>query len=60
MPLFQTQLIIGAALAEGGAFFGTIAYMIEHQYLALGRGRRPPGRADLPFPDRRPGQRLAR
>lgn len=36
LPLFQTQLIIGAALAEGGAFFATIAYMLEHQYLALG------------------------
>ena len=36
LPLFQTQLIIGAALAEGGAFFATIAYMLEHQYLVLG------------------------
>jgi hypothetical protein len=36
LPLFQTQLIIGCALAEGGAFFAGIAYMLEHQYLALG------------------------
>lgn len=36
LPLFQTQLIIGAALAEGGAFFATIAYMLEHHRLALG------------------------
>jgi hypothetical protein len=36
LPLFQTQLIIGAALVEGGAFFATVAYTIEHQYLALG------------------------
>lgn len=35
LPLFQTQLIIAAALAEGGAFFATIAYMLEHHYLAL-------------------------
>lgn len=36
LPLFQTQLIVGAALLEGGAFFAGIAYMLEHQYLALG------------------------
>jgi hypothetical protein len=36
LPLYQTQLIVGAALVEGGAFFATIAYMLEHQYLALG------------------------
>lgn len=33
--LFQTQLIIGAALLEGGAFFAAIAYMLERSPLAL-------------------------
>lgn len=36
LPLFQTQLIVASALCEGGAFFATIAYMLEHQYLSLG------------------------
>jgi len=36
LPLFQTQLIIGSALAEGAAFFAGIAFMVEHHYLALG------------------------
>ncbi|MDR3622493.1 MAG: hypothetical protein P4L85_24290 [Paludisphaera borealis] len=36
MPLFQTQLIIGSALAEGPAFFASLAFMMEHHYLALG------------------------
>jgi hypothetical protein len=36
LPLFTTQLVIGAALAEGAAFFAGLAFMIEHHYLALG------------------------
>jgi di/tricarboxylate transporter len=32
---YQTQLIIGAALLEGGAFFAAIAYMLERSPLAL-------------------------
>ena len=35
LPIYQTQLIIGAALLEGGAFFATIAYMLERKPLAL-------------------------
>ncbi len=34
-PLYQTQLIIGAAVLEGGAFFAAIAYMMERNPLAL-------------------------
>jgi hypothetical protein len=36
LPLFQTQLTIGAAMAEGAAFFAGISFMLEHHYLALG------------------------
>ncbi len=32
---YQTQLIIGAALLEGGAFFAAIAYMLARNPLAL-------------------------
>jgi len=35
VPLYQTQLIIGAAILEGGAFFTAIAYMLERNPLAL-------------------------
>jgi hypothetical protein len=35
LPIYQTQLIIGAALLEGGAFFAAIAYMLERSPLAL-------------------------
>jgi hypothetical protein len=35
LPVYQTQLIIGAALLEGGAFFAAIAYMLERSPLAL-------------------------
>lgn len=35
LPIYQTQLIIGAALLEGGAFFATIAYMLERKPIAL-------------------------
>ncbi|WP_165229305.1 hypothetical protein [Aquisphaera insulae] len=34
--LYQTQLIVGAALLEGAAFFACIAYMFERQPIALG------------------------
>jgi hypothetical protein len=34
--LFQMRTIIGCALAEGGAFFLLIAYLLEGQLLALG------------------------
>jgi hypothetical protein len=36
LALYQNQLIIGAALAEGGAFFSVIAYMLERHPVALG------------------------
>ena len=35
LPIYQTQLIIGAALLEGGAFFATVAYMLERRPMAL-------------------------
>jgi len=35
VQLFQSQLIIGAALLEGAAFFAGIAYMLERSPLAL-------------------------
>ncbi len=35
LSLFQNQLIVGAALAEGGAFFAVIAYMLERHPAAL-------------------------
>ncbi|HKI21044.1 MAG TPA: hypothetical protein VKA15_24340, partial [Isosphaeraceae bacterium] len=34
-PIYHTQLIIGAALLEGAAFFATIAYLVERNPLAL-------------------------
>lgn len=36
IAVFQTQLIIGAALNEGPAFFALIAYMLERNPLSLG------------------------
>jgi hypothetical protein len=33
--VFQTKTIIAAALLEGAAFFCTVAYLIEHQPIAL-------------------------
>ncbi len=33
--LYQTQLIIGAALLEGAAFFAVIAYLLERSPIAL-------------------------
>jgi hypothetical protein len=33
--VYQTRTIIAAALLEGAAFFATIAYLIEHQRIAL-------------------------
>ncbi len=38
LPVFQTRLIIGAAILEGAVFFLAIAYMLEGQSLALGVG----------------------
>jgi hypothetical protein len=35
LPIYQSQLMVGAALLEGGAFFAAIAYMLERQPLAL-------------------------
>jgi hypothetical protein len=35
VQLYQTQLIIGAAMLEGGAFFAAVAYMVERNPLAL-------------------------
>ena len=35
LPVYQTRLIIGSALLEGGAFFATIAYMLERKPMAL-------------------------
>ena len=36
LSLYQIQLIVGSALAEGGAFFALIAYMLERHPAALG------------------------
>jgi hypothetical protein len=36
LPVYTTQLIMGAAIAEGMAFFAAIAYMLEHHPIALG------------------------
>jgi hypothetical protein len=36
LPVYQTQLILGAAINEGMAFFAAIAYMLERHPLALG------------------------
>ncbi|HVT28085.1 MAG TPA: hypothetical protein VHE81_08720 [Lacipirellulaceae bacterium] len=33
--IYQTRTIVGAALFEGAAFLATVAYMIEHQRIAL-------------------------
>ncbi len=35
MTLYQTQLIVGAAILEGGAFFAAIAYMLERNPIAM-------------------------
>lgn len=34
-PIYQTQLIVGAAMLEGGAFFAAIAYMLDRNPIAL-------------------------
>ena len=34
--VYQTQMIVGAALNEGAAFFALIAYLLEHSPIALG------------------------
>ena len=34
--LYQTQLIVGAALLEGAAFFAGIAFMLERDPIAAG------------------------
>jgi hypothetical protein len=36
--VYQTQLIIGAAMNEGAAFFAAISYLIEKDPIALGLG----------------------
>ena len=36
LPLYTTQLILGAAINEGMAFFAAIAYMLERHPIALG------------------------
>jgi hypothetical protein len=36
LPVYQTQLIMGAAINEGMAFFAAIAYMLERHPIALG------------------------
>ena len=36
LPLFTMQLILGAAINEGMAFFAAIAYMLERHPVALG------------------------
>jgi hypothetical protein len=33
--VYQTQLIIGAAMLEGVAFFAGVAYFLERNYIAL-------------------------
>jgi len=33
--LYQTKLIIGAAMLEGGCFLGLVAYMLERQWPSL-------------------------
>jgi hypothetical protein len=33
--MYQTRLIIGAAILEGAAFFNVVAYMLEHQPISL-------------------------
>lgn len=38
LSLYQTQLVAGAALIEGGGFFALICYFIEGSMLALGAG----------------------
>jgi hypothetical protein len=35
LSLYQTQLIIGAAMLEGGAFFAAVAYMLDRNPIAL-------------------------
>jgi hypothetical protein len=35
LPLYQTQLLVGAAIIEGMAFFATLAYMLERNKIAL-------------------------
>jgi hypothetical protein len=34
--VYFTQMIVGAALVEGAAFFATICYLVEHNDVALG------------------------
>lgn len=36
LAIYQSQTILGAALAEGGAFFALIAFMLERHWAALG------------------------
>ena len=36
LPVYTTQLILGAAINEGMAFFAAIAYMLERHPVALG------------------------
>lgn len=38
LGIYQTGMIIGCALLEGGAFFMAVAYLLEGQPLALGIG----------------------
>jgi hypothetical protein len=33
--IYQTRTIIGAAMLEGAAFLGCVAYLLEHQQLVL-------------------------
>jgi hypothetical protein len=36
MPVYMTQMIVGAALIEGSAFFALIVYMLERNPIVLG------------------------
>jgi hypothetical protein len=36
ITLYSSQLIIGAAMLEGSAFFATVAYLVENNPIALG------------------------
>jgi hypothetical protein len=36
LPVYTTQLIMGAAINEGMAFFAAIAFMLERHPIALG------------------------
>ena len=58
--VYQTQLIIGAAMIEGAAFFAAAAYFIEKSLLAPGIGRRLAHGNRLAVPDPKTDRALDR